>query len=127
VEVFHFATTDINAKMDPDRPSKDQLYLRCGELQVEGRQFVDRTTQHMIAKYNVEFRTDQYLGYADIVKYDESTEMVIFEGVNGNTVRIYEIATPGGRPREMNFTSSKVLYNRKTGRFFSDGVKSISN
>jgi len=41
--VFHFATTDINAKMNADRPAKDQLYLRCGILFVEGRQTGERT------------------------------------------------------------------------------------
>ena len=59
VEVFHFATTLINDKMNADKPGKDQLYLRCGILQVEGKQFVDRTTQYMVAKQNVEFQ-DKY-------------------------------------------------------------------
>ena len=125
VEVFHFATRDINAKMNADRPAKDQLYLRCGELHVEGRQFNDRTTQYMVAKHNVEFRTDKYLGYADVVKYDEGTEIVIFEGLNGNRVRLYDVS--GERPREESVTTTKVIYNRKTGSMLSDGVKSISN
>jgi hypothetical protein len=125
VEVFHFATTDINAKMNADRPAKDQLYLRCGELHVEGRQFVDRTTQSMIAKHNVEFRTDKYLGYADVVKYDEATEIVIFEGVNGNPVRLFEFVD--GTPRQFTATTSKVLYNRKTGSMEGAGVRSLSN
>lgn len=125
VEVFHFATTDINAKMNADKPGKDQLYLRCGELHVEGKQFAERTTQYMVAKQNVEFRTDKYLGYADVVKYDESTEIVIFEGLNGNRVRMYDVS--GDRPRETMFSTSKVLYNRRTGVLESADVKSISN
>ena len=38
VEVFHFPTTDIKAAMNADRPLLDSFYLRCGMLQVEGRQ-----------------------------------------------------------------------------------------
>ena len=126
VEVFHFATTDINAKMDADRPAKDQLYLRCGVLHVEGRQDNDRTTQYMVAQQNCEFRTDKYLGYADIIRYNEATEVVTFEGVNGNLVRLYDVSQ-GGQPRPASVNTSRVLYNRRTGALDSAGVKSITN
>jgi len=125
VEVFHFPTIDIDANMDPDRPPKDGLYLRCEVLEVEGKQTADRTTHTMIARRNVYFRTDKYLGHADIVKYDESTDIVIFEGLNGNNVRLYKMVD--GRPRPDPVKTSKVLYNRKTGQIESDGVKSITN
>jgi hypothetical protein len=125
VEVFHFPTIDIDANMDPDHPPKDGLYLRCEELEVEAKQTADRTTQTMIARRNVYFRTDQYLGYADIVKYDDASNIVIFEGLNGNNVRLYKMVD--GRPRPDSVKTSKVLYNRKTGQIESDGVKSITN
>jgi hypothetical protein len=128
VEVFHFPTLDIDANMDPDRPPKDGLYLRCEMLEVEGKQTADRTTHTMIARRNVYFRTDTYLGYADIVKYDESTDIVIFEGLNGNKAKLYKMvngqtvpASPG------SVTTTKVLYNRKTGQIVTEGVTSIMN
>ena len=127
VEVFHFPTTDINAKMDPDRVPKDGLFLRCGVLHVESKQARDRTTQYMVAQQNCEFRTDKHMGYADIVKYDESTDIVIFEGVNGNMVRMFEFRPGESQPQPMTIRSTKVLYNRKTGTMESAGVKSISN
>ncbi len=125
VEVFHFATTDINAKMNADRPGKDQLYMRCSELTVEGQQNGDRTTQRFTAKYNVEFRTDKYFGQADTVKYDENMEIVIFEGSQGNLVRLYQWVE--GQAQQVAVKTTRVLYNRKTGILTSDGVKSLSN
>jgi hypothetical protein len=79
----------------------------------------------MIARTNVYFRSDQYLGYADILKYDESTDIVIFEGLNGNNVRLYKMVD--GRPVPDTVNSAKVLYNRRTGQIDSAGVKSITN
>ena len=126
VEVFRFPTIDINAVMDPDRPPKDGFFLRCEMLDVEGREDKDRTTQFMIAKQNVFFKTDKYTGEADIVTYNESTDIVTLEGLNGNLVRLFE-NVQNGPPRPSAIRSSKVLYNRKTGQLESAGVKSITN
>jgi hypothetical protein len=126
VEVFHFPTLNIDDNMDPDRPKKDCIHLRCDVLEVEGKQTGDRTTQTMIAKTNVYFRTDKHLGYADILKYDENTDIVIFESLNGNPVRLYKMDA-AGRPVPESVHSRKVLYNRKTGQIDTEGVKSITN
>lgn len=125
IEVFHFPASDINAKMDPDRPPKDGLYLRCETLEVQGKQNLGRTSHIMIAERNVYFRTDQYLGYADIVKYDEANDIIIFEAINGQRVRLFKMV--GDRADPTNFSSAKVLYNRKTGKMETEGVKSITN
>ncbi len=123
VEVFHFPTIDINAKMNADRPPKDGLYLRCEMLTVEERRVGDRVSQTMIAKQNVIFKTDQYFGRADVMKFDESKDIVILEGLNGNTVQLTKLSD--NQPAVVN--STKVLYNRRTGEIRSEGVKSLSN
>ncbi len=124
VEVFHFPSIDINAKLDPDNPSKDSLYLRCGILKVDGEQNLDRVSQTMIAQQNVFFRTDKYLGTADILKYDEKNDIIILEGLNGNVVRLFQMVD--GQQSTVA-TSTKVLYNRKTGKIDTEGVRSIMN
>ena len=124
VEVQYFPSIDIQAVMNINSPPKDGLYLRCGILTVESRENEAKTTQNLIAQQDVYFRTEQYVGNADVVKYDERTDTVIFEGTNGNTVRMSQIID--GRPQQMNFNSAKVLYNRKTGKMESDGVRSLS-
>ena len=127
VEVFHFPTRDINATMNADRPPPDSLYLRCGMLQVEGRQQGDRTTQFMKAQVNCVFRTDKYFGEADIITYNEETDIMVLEAKEGNRVRLYEFMPGNQPPRPMSINSSKVLYNRKAGTIESAGVRSITN
>lgn len=121
VEVFHFATTDIDAKMDPDRPPENGLYLRCEMLTIEGKEEAGRTTQTMIGERNVHFRTDKYFGSADIVKYVENSDVVILEANPGNQVRLHDQTNK----QPVVFNSSKVLYNRRTGKIDTEGVKSI--
>ncbi len=126
IEVYRFPTTDINATMNPDHPPKDGLYLRCENLVVRGEETKERTNQIMIARQNVFFRTDIYLGYADVLKYDENTDMVTMECFDGRLVQLYEYDKDGIR-REKSVRSAKVLYNRKTGEVLTNGVKSIEN
>ena len=64
----------IQAVMNPNNPPKDGMYLKCGILNVEGRQNAGKTTQYMVAKDNVYFRTEQYVGNADILTYNEATK-----------------------------------------------------
>jgi hypothetical protein len=125
VEVFHFPTVKIEDTMDPDHPKKDGLYLRCDVLTIDGRDDNNRTTQTMIARTNVFFRTEQNVGYCDILKYDEANDIVIMEGLNGNPVRLYKMEN--GRQVPQSIRSDKVLYNRKTGQIDTEGVKSIGN
>jgi hypothetical protein len=125
VEVHHFPTTKIGDAMNADRPPKDGLYLRCDTLTVESTQLKERVAQTMIAHTNVMFKTDKYLGYADTVKFDDATDMVIMESKNGNPVRLFQITPNGNQPASVN--SGKVLYNRRTGEIRSDNVKSITN
>lgn len=126
VEVYHFPTTDINATMDPDHPPKDGLYLRCENLVVRGEEHGERTTQVMVARQNVYFHTDVYTGYADVMKFDENTDMVTLECSGGNFVRLYKMDENGNR-EPVAFRSERVLYNRKSGEIVTTGVKSIEN
>ena len=119
VEVCHFPTIYITAKMDPDHPPKDGLYLRCNILEVEAKQIGDRTSQTMVGKGSVTFKTDLYYGRADTLKYDEKEDKLILEG----SVNFYRIET--GHAEAVN--AQKVLYNRKTGKVDIDGIKSITN
>jgi hypothetical protein len=125
VEVFHFPTQKINDAMNAAQPPKDGLFLRSDILVVEAKQEKERTAQTMIARGSVMFKTDKYLGYADVVKFDDTSDIVILESMNGNVVRLFEIVGGETRPRSIN--STKVLYNRRTGDVRTEGVKSITN
>ena len=126
VEVFHFPTTKIEENMDPVHPPKDGFYLQCDYLEVTGQQTGNKTTQLMIADGpNVYFKTDQIVGTANTVTFNEATDIIIFEARGGNVVRLSKLDGATSQPIAVNAT--KVLYNRRTGQFSLDSVKSFSN
>ena len=123
VEVFHFPSEDPDAQMNPDSPPKDGFYMRCNILNVFTRQIDGKSSQMMMAQQKVFFRTQEFFGNADVVKYDESQEQVIFEGSEGNPATLYQKRPGEAQLREIK--GSKILYNRKTGVFQLEGGKVI--
>jgi hypothetical protein len=115
VVVYHFPTTDIMANMNVDHPPKDGMYMQCDFLQVTAQEHDGKTLHQMVAKGDsVYFKTDKYVGTANIITFNEQTDIIIFEATPGNVVRMNEVVGPD-RVRPMNFNSRKVLYNRRTG------------
>jgi lipopolysaccharide export system protein LptA len=115
IHVFHFPSESWDATMDPDRPPKNGFYMHCDRLTVATRPEGNRTQQLMVAEQKVFFRTDEFYGYCDVLKFDEAQDNIIFEAVEGNLVRLFKRLTPGSTGDEV--TGKKVLYNRRTGRF----------
>ena len=125
VTVYHFPTIDIMANMDVDHPPKDAFYLQCDYLEVTGQENAGKTTQMMIAQGpNVYFKTDKYVGTANIITFNEQTDIIIFEATPGNVVRLAEMV--GTAPRQMHINSKKVLYNRRTGETRAEDFQSIT-
>jgi hypothetical protein len=127
VEVYHQPADNPDVKVDPDHPPKGGMYLRCNLLTVLTRALPDgKTTQFMHAERSVSFRTPDFYGTADIVKYDQSKEQVIFEGANGNLAVIYRfVPGQGAGANTGTVRARQILYERKTGRFYSEGGKEI--
>jgi hypothetical protein len=127
VEVYHQPADNPDVKVDPDHPPKGGLYMRCSLLTVFSQPLPNgKTTQFMRAEKAVSFRTPEFYGTADVVKYDESKEQIIFEGVGGNLAVLYRF-TPGQGagvdPKAIR--GRQILYERKTGRFIIDGGREI--
>lgn len=123
VEVHHLPADDPDVRVDPDRPGKDGFYLRCDLLSVYTRSVAGKTNQEMEARRNVFFRTEQFFGRADSVKYDQSKEIVVFEGTAADPATLYKLRGQGVPPQEIKGT--KILYNRRTGVFQLDGGRVI--
>jgi hypothetical protein len=124
VQVFHFPTEDENATMDPDKPGKDGFYLKCARLKVLTWQQNDKTSQEMRAEENVFFRTQDFFGTAAVMKYLESQEQIILEGVKGSPAALYRKLP--GMTNTQTFKGAKIIYNRKTGEVIADGVTVIT-
>ncbi len=114
VRVFHQPGEDPNVR-DPMAIAKDGLFLTCQKLIVIQRKVGNKNSQEMLADGMtglVNFQTHQFHGSSKSVKYDESQDLIIFEG----NVTIYELAKVQGAAPKV-FRGNRILYNRKTGEF----------
>lgn len=125
VEVHHQPGDDPDVQVNANEPPKDGFYMRCNNLHVSSQEREGKTFQYMIAQNNAFFRTPEFFGNADVIKYDQSQELVIFEGKNGNQVKLYKFGRVGEKPKLIQ--ADKILYNRKTGTFDLGGGKVISS
>ena len=128
VRVYHQPGDNPNLA-DPVTLGKDALFLTCEKLDIVTRKIRDKSSQEMIADGQerlVNFQTSEFTGTSKTVKFDEATDVIIFEG-NGNTpATIWKLAkVQGGQPQMLQ--GRKILYNRKTGEFLLDGVRVISS
>ena len=63
---------------------------------------------------------------AKTVKFDEQTDILIFEGSAGVPAKVYRLPkVQGGVPQTLQ--GRKILYNRKTGEFTIDEARVISS
>lgn len=124
VEAMHAPAERPDMEINPDHPPKDGFYLRCDMLRVYTKTVSkDKTMQYMRADRKVFFRTTGFYGRADVVKYDQGQEIVIFEGAPGNPATLYQDQGAGRDPRQIQ--GMKILYNRRTGEFSLEGGNNI--
>jgi hypothetical protein len=130
VVVYHLPTDDPDLKIREDRLPSGGLYLTCKRLEVLSQKFPDGTSKQVMWAYDntyVEgenFEGQTFSGHADIIKYDESKEIVIFEAKEGNLATLYQQKVVGGNPEKI--TGRKITYNRITGEFNIEGGRRMS-
>jgi len=126
VEVYHQPADNPDVQVDPDHPPKGGLYLRCNLLTVFSEPLPNgKTNQLMRAEKAVSFRTPEFYGTSDIVKYNEGKDQIIFEGSGGNYATLYQFTTQGAGSRPKEIKGRQILYERKTGKLIIDGGKEI--
>jgi len=117
VEVYNQPGDDPDVPVKPNQPAKGGFYMRCDVLEVTTRELADKkTTQSMVANRNVFFRTPEFFGQADTVKYDESQDTIIFEGA---PTTLFKLGPPGSQPERIQ--GNRILYNRRTTEMRLDG------
>ncbi|MEI7684624.1 MAG: LptA/OstA family protein, partial [Planctomycetota bacterium] len=128
VRVYHQPGDDPNVR-DPSEVGPGGLFFTCQRLTIIQRKVGNKNSQEMIAdgmNGMVNFQAKEFHGNAKMVKYDESQEQIIFEGVPGAPATLFKMPKIiGDRPQRIQ--GSKILYNRKTGEFLLDGVTVISS
>jgi lipopolysaccharide export system protein LptA len=126
VEVIHLPTEDWNLRPDPNRLPAGALHLRCGKLNVYsgGKDAAGRTAQQMEASIKASVEVDGHLGYADVIKFDERDQKVIFVGTDDNPAHLYKVNKVGEKPDDIK--GRRIEYNRLNGTYKTDDARNIN-
>lgn len=127
VEVVNLPSDNPDLAIDIDRLPPGGLYLKCEQLKVYTRKEKDGKSNHeMEAHRKAMVQSREFWGQADVIKYDESKEQVIFEASAGNLATLYRVTVPGQKPDEIK--GKKITYWRRTNDFKIDdgnGIRSL--
>ncbi len=117
-------TDDPDMKVPEDKPPKGSFRLSCEKLEVLRRKLENGTiNQEMRAYRRVNLEGEEYSGHADVVKYDQSKELIILEGSEGNFAVLYKQTAKG---REWDtIVGKRIMYWRLTGQSRVDYGRSI--
>lgn len=123
VEVLHLEANNPDVEVDLDNLPRGAMYIQSAMLTVASTPRPGgKQTQEMTAKTRVFFRTQEFFGRAEVVKYNEAQDTVIFEGSPAILYR----RKAGLQGREYDeIKGRQILYNRKTGKCIIDGATEI--
>jgi len=124
VAAVHFATEDPDYRLSPGRLPPGGVAITCGKLELYSHKHSDdSTTKEMRAYHNVVVEGEGFSGRGDIVKYDESKEQIIFEGLNSPAV-LYRRKASGVEPDKV--VGSKIIYWRLSQTYSGDNVRQLN-
>jgi hypothetical protein len=126
VHVVHVPSDDPYLKIDLNHPPEGYMYLHCQKLSVFSRLLPDGKTksQEMEAHGKVDIEAKEFFGRAEVVKYDEAEDRVIFEGGEGGLATLYRVRARAEPPEPVS--GKKITYWRKTGLFKVDDAHGLS-
>jgi hypothetical protein len=128
VQVIHLPSADPDVPVDITKPlPKGAMYLRCEGFKVTSCRHPDGKTSHqeMEANTRVLVQAPEFWGRADRVTYDESKELVIFEGLNGNMATLYRENPHAPRGQRGEIRSRKIYYWRRTNDFKTEETENL--
>lgn len=121
VELVHVPTSDANLAIDIDKMPDGAFYLRCDLLTVyQRRESANKTYQQMEARGRAAVQAKEFWGRADVIKFDESKDLIIFEASEGNLATLYRQRARGVAPEEVK--GRKIYYWRRTNDFKIEGA-----
>jgi lipopolysaccharide export system protein LptA len=124
VKVFHVPANDPDIELDELKLPKGGIYLESDLLNVYSKPEANgKSHQTLIAEKRVAFRTQEFYGRANVVKYDSATELVVFEGSSDNPATLFQVVQQGAQPQTIR--GKTIIYNRVTGTFRLDGGTEI--
>jgi len=94
---------DVNLAIDLDKLPEGALYIRCDQLKctTARKPTIRRVTSRWRRAAISYVQSREFYGRADIIKYDESKELVVFEASEGNLATLYRQKEKGGPMEEL--------------------------
>jgi lipopolysaccharide export system protein LptA len=119
VEVVNMPSDDPDVVINLNQMPERAMYLRCDQLlvynlQQSGTQNA-QNAQEMEARGNASVQSGTFWGRADVIKYDESKELMIFEAREGRLATLVRQKAKGAPQEELK--GQKIYYWRNTGDF----------
>jgi lipopolysaccharide export system protein LptA len=125
VEVIHLPSDQPDLKIKIDPLPERCMYLKCKKLAVFSHVLPNgQRSQEMEAWGHVLVQAQEFYGLADVVKYDENLDRVIFEGVEGSPATLYRVKGRGGQQEKVS--GKKIIYHRKTGEYHIEDGQGIN-
>jgi hypothetical protein len=126
VHVVHVPADKPDLEIDLDKLPAGCLYLHCGNLRVLSHRLADgRSTQEMVAQDKVLVKAREFWAVAEVVKYDEVQDRLIFEGGDGGMATLYQVKVRGEKPVQL--TGKKIIYWRKTNEVRGEGIGGLTS
>ncbi|MFO0928413.1 MAG: hypothetical protein U0736_15535 [Gemmataceae bacterium] len=117
------AEINLDLILATDLPEKS-LYLRCDRLKVLDHPTDGLPNKQMEAVGKVYAQGREFYARADVVRYNQQKQQVIFEGGESGLATLYKVARPGDKPQTVE--GKRILYNRATGKIDVIGASSIT-
>jgi hypothetical protein len=125
VNLVHLPAEHPDLKIDEDNLPPGGFAMTCGRLTATTRKIDAKTTsQEFEATTRVQLRAKSFRATADLVKYDESKDLLILEGINGNPAVLYRQKGGPGSPLEP-VKAKKIWFWQKENRASFDGTETI--
>ena len=119
VQVLHLPMKDPGLQLEfrklADHLPPGAMYLKCDRLDVYSTKDQNgKTNQEFTAKDRAEVQAQEFYGRANVIKFDEEKQTIIFEGSNGSLAELYRQKERGNEPD--TYKAEKITYNRLTAQ-----------
>jgi RNA polymerase sigma factor (sigma-70 family) len=121
VELVHVPSNDPDLAIDIDKLPERALYLRCDQLKFYNRREANskEETQQLEAHGHALVIAREFSGRADLVRYDESKDLLVLEASAGNLATLVRQRANGTAQEEVK--GKKIYYWRRTNDLKVEG------
>lgn len=115
IEVFHLPAEDPDVAINVDQLPQGGMNLKSNKLTALQHKENDKViSQEFEATGRCAVKAQTYYAQSDVVKYDESKDLLIFQGAGGNLAVLHRQLVPGASPERV--AAKQIQYFRAQNR-----------